>query len=298
MNLQGKVNRIGKTLSMYHRFLVSISKNYVPRLKEQVAVALSHNHSINYIVGKVVDAVDMIYRARPSESDKDLALLILEFGGPSLLDICHKANALPSCSTAYSMRKASCDINTNIGTSAAHCLRTNTEYNAEHSSYAYSIKADETYVTPRLRYDSKNNLVQGLCYEHGVPYKNFHSYEEANLLSEAVKAERVHVPKEVTLVGGCSLNNILATDVICAWPTCDKNNYYQSLEHFQSLANEYYEMTGKPPMNFSTDGDSTRRQVFHYLLSHELDSTTPLGAIFSGIPLVAFVCGVHNKTVI
>ena len=297
MNLQGKVNRIGETLSMHQRFLVSISQNNVPRLKELVAVALRHNRSINYIVGKVVDAVDMIYKARPSESDKDLALLILEFGGPSLLDICHKANALPSCSTAYRMRKNSCDISTNIGTPAAHCLRSNTNYNAEHSSYAYSIKADETYVTPRLRYDSKYDLVQGLCHEHGIPYKNFHSYEEANLLSEAVKAERVHVPKEVTLVGGCSLNNTLATDVICAWPTCDKNNYNQSFVMFQSLANEYYKITGKPPMNFSTDGDSTRRQVFNSLLSHELDSTSSLGAILSGIPLVDILCGVHNETV-
>ena len=184
------------------------------------------------------------------------------------------------------MRKNSCDISTNIGTPAAHCLRSNTNYNAEHSSYAYSIKADETYVTPRLRYDSKYDLVQGLCHEHGIPYKNFRSYEEANLLSEAVKAERVHVPKEVTLVGGCSLNNTLATDVICAWPTCDKNNYNQSFVMFQSLANEYYKITGKPPMNFSTDGDSTRRQVFNSLLSHELDSTSSLGAILSGIPLV------------
>ena len=65
----------------------------------------------------------------------------------------------------------------------------------------------------------------------------------------------------------------------------------------ESLADEYYNVTGKPVMNFSTDGDSTRRQVFNKLLSHELDANTTLGEIISGLPLVDELSGAHQETV-
>ena len=87
---------------------------------------MQNNQSISYITSKVVDAIDGIYQTRPSQEDKDLTFLILQFGGPSLLDICHKTNALPSVSTANRMSKELRDINTNIGTTPAQCFHTNT----------------------------------------------------------------------------------------------------------------------------------------------------------------------------
>ena len=78
-----------------------LSQNDVLRVKELVAIALKHNRSINYIVDKVLDAIAGIYRARPSNDDKELAFVVLKLGGPSLLNILCKANKLPSDSTAY-----------------------------------------------------------------------------------------------------------------------------------------------------------------------------------------------------
>ena len=80
--------------------MVLLSQNNVPRVKELVTVALKHQRSINYIVDKVVLAINKIYRARPSEEDKDLAFIVLKLGGPALLDILGKANKLPSSSVA------------------------------------------------------------------------------------------------------------------------------------------------------------------------------------------------------
>ena len=40
---------------------------------------------------KVVGAIEGVYRARPSDKDKDLPFVVLEFGGPSLLNILCKA---------------------------------------------------------------------------------------------------------------------------------------------------------------------------------------------------------------
>ena len=52
-----------------------------------MSVALKHNRSIKYIVDKVILAISKVYRARPSQEDKDLAFVVLKLGGPALLDI-------------------------------------------------------------------------------------------------------------------------------------------------------------------------------------------------------------------
>ena len=82
-----QLHRLNKSLSLYKRFMVLLSQNNVLRVKELVTVALKHQRSINYIVDKVVLAINKIYRARPTEEDKDLAFIVLKLGGPALLDI-------------------------------------------------------------------------------------------------------------------------------------------------------------------------------------------------------------------
>ena len=93
------------TLSLHERFLVSIAENNVPQLQQLVTVALRNNRKIPYILSKVMAVIDGIYSPNPSQDDKDLAFLVLKFGGPSLLNILYKAGILPSTSTAYRMAK-------------------------------------------------------------------------------------------------------------------------------------------------------------------------------------------------
>ena len=80
MNMHCKLNRLGTTLDMHQRFLLSISQNNIPRLPELVAVALRNKRSIQYILSKVLNVIDGVYLARPSQDDKELAYLILQFG--------------------------------------------------------------------------------------------------------------------------------------------------------------------------------------------------------------------------
>ena len=91
-----KANKLGKTLSLYKRFVLERSQNNIPRLENLVNVALRNRRSINYILEKCTLAISGIYKARASEEDKDLTFLVLKFGGPALLDILYRANHLPS----------------------------------------------------------------------------------------------------------------------------------------------------------------------------------------------------------
>ena len=231
LSLQCKLNKLGKTLDMHQRFLLNISNNDIPRLKELVSVALRNKHSVSYIVSKVVDAIDGVYLARPSQDDKDLTYLILQFGGPALLDICHRANAFPSSSTAYRMAKEQRDIDCSIDNTAKQCLQKNTSQNRDNSS--------RPYVNPHLSYDGKTDEIKGLCYQHGSCYKSFSSYEEAEILSEAVKNSTVHVPKECLVISGCAMNKTSPSDIMLAWPTCDKKDFQGTYDHFENqLSNQ------------------------------------------------------------
>ena len=297
MNMHRKLNRLGSTLDMHQRFLLCISQNNIPRLQQLVSVAVRNKRSIQYIVDKVLNAIDGLYLARPSHDDKELAYLILQFGGPALVDICHRANFLPSSSTAYRMAKELKKLDSNISYSAQMCMEKNTSLNKDNSTYGYSIKADETYVNPHVRYDSKYDEIKGVCYQHGSEFRSFSSYEEAEKLAEAVKNSEVHVPKECLVISGCSMNKTSPSDIILAWPTCDKQDFQGTYDHFESLSDKYLEMTGKPLMNFATDGDGTRRQVFNSLLNKTLDESTPVGEIICSLPLVDLLCGSHQETV-
>ena len=84
-------------------------------MKELVSVALKHNRSINYIVDKVGLAIHKVYRARPSEEDRDLAFVVLKLGGPAL----YATNKLPSTSLAYRMAKDVRSLDTPVTATAA-----------------------------------------------------------------------------------------------------------------------------------------------------------------------------------
>ena len=137
-------------------------------------------------------------------------------------------------------------------------MQDNTNLDHDNSSYAFSMKADETFVTPRPRYEAKDDDVQGLCTKHGVGYTKFNTYEVAEKLCEAVKNGTVHVPNEVTVVGGCAMDDTEPLQIVLAMPSCDKKDFDGSYKMFKELSEEYTRLTGKDLSNFSTDGDPLR----------------------------------------
>ena len=101
--MQRKLVNVNKSLELHQRFMLHIRENNIPKLHELVKVACNRNRGLEYTINKIVDAVDGVYNPRSSEDDKDLAFLILQYGGPGLLDIVHWALNFPSTSTAYHM---------------------------------------------------------------------------------------------------------------------------------------------------------------------------------------------------
>lgn len=90
-----------------------------------------------------------------NDDDKDLAFLVLKFGGPSLLDILHRAKCFPSTSVAYRMNKECPPIKSSVHMSVMECFKANIHGHFCISSkiFSLSIKCDETYVNRKFRYE-------------------------------------------------------------------------------------------------------------------------------------------------
>lgn len=94
------------------------------------------------------------------------------------------------------------------------------------SIHGLSIKSDETYINPALRYCPKTNQIVGVCKEHhGNVNLDFNSMEDAYLLQKKLKDDEVHIPKECLVTGLSSLVKNIPFEVLVMWPTCSKNNF-------------------------------------------------------------------------
>lgn len=134
------------------------------------------------------------------------------------------------------MAKTFKDTDLRMSNTIEDCIKINTTLSPENSTYAYSVKVDETYINTNLRYDSKTDEIKGLCYQHGIPFQKLSSYEEAEALAEAINDFSVHVPKECTVIYGCTMNSTTPSDILVAWPSCDKLNLHGQYEHFNKIS--------------------------------------------------------------
>ena len=299
LNNQRKIDRLSKCISFHQRLVSLIASNDVPNLKSLINVALKNQRSIHYIVSKVIDAIDGVYKARPTEKQKDLAFLVLKIGGPSLLDICHKANLLPSVSTAYRIAQKIKKFSSPITWSVKECFQENIDDSIV-NSFAISVKSDETFVTARPRYDERSNQIQGICYQHGAKNEHllrFESFQEAQNIQEAVNNGTIHIPKDCLVVGLNHLDEKAAVKALLCWPTCCKDDYDGTRKIFQAISDEVYQRCGKNVMNICTDGDGVRRQVVRDMMCYPVDETTPVGEIISKLAFVDRECGKRQETV-
>lgn len=156
LNNNRKLVTLNKSLMLHQRFMILIRENSIPKLHELVKVAMNRKRGLEYTITKMVDAIDGVYNPHSSEDDKDLAFLILQYGGPGLLD---RALNFPSSSTSYRLLKASrCMIKSSVNTEIEDFVF---NINIEQSSpkYGYMLKIDETYNDEKVRWILRQPLI-------------------------------------------------------------------------------------------------------------------------------------------
>ena len=87
--------------------MILIRDNNIPKLHQLVKVSCNRMRGLEYTITTMTKAIGKVYNARSGKDDVHLAFLILQYGGPGLLDIVHKALNFPSTSTAYRLLQSS-----------------------------------------------------------------------------------------------------------------------------------------------------------------------------------------------
>ena len=278
--------------------MILIKENSVPKIHEIVKVAMNRKRGLNYVVDKLVDAIDGVYNPHSSEDDKDLAFLIHQYGGPGLLEICHRALGFSSTSTSYRLLQKSKQVIHSSVVTPIDKFIDNIEIYEENPKYGFMLEIDETYTDKKVRWNPRDNRLYGFCYEHGR-FENleFTDYDSVENLSDMVKNGLLHVPKE-SMVVTCSSNSVnCKVQVVAALPTCSKKEIDFQASLIDKISTNFVEKNGAPLLNWSTDGDATRRRLFDGLMSYDLSISSAIYPVISRLRLMDTKVGRNEETV-
>ena len=181
-------------------------------------------------MNKLIYAIDGIYSSNPSQDDKDLAFLILQFGGPGLLDIMHRAIGFPNI-----LDDQRNNTNVNINQCQTRRFLKNININPDLPAYRNKVKMDETYVDVKTRWCPLDNKGYGFCYLHSRDLNlEFNSYEDICSLCD----------KECMVMAVSSNSTKKNAHPVLIWPTCSKSESDSQLQLIQELSDSFYLKNG------------------------------------------------------
>ncbi|KAG2117596.1 hypothetical protein DEU56DRAFT_919052 [Suillus clintonianus] len=259
-------------LDDYHRFLMAISDNDIPRLQQIINVALRDGASIRGIVNKLEDALEGVYRPRGyGADDLDIATLVYRLGGRQLLFALNKTLDLPSLRT--------------LQTLSVFTLITPTI----ESPRGVSLMVDEMAIEEMAIHYPRYNKIGGLCWKHSSLIDPvLRTYDSAVRIAQKIHDGEVHLGKEVTVIGAACFGEEELYPILVA-PTC-KTEDSKDTEIVLARAIQRWNATDADQIvgsvwSFATDGDATRRAGGHWLfLKNPLSMHSPLYGILSNMP--------------
>ncbi|KAG1782210.1 hypothetical protein EV702DRAFT_1240022 [Suillus placidus] len=300
LKLQG-LNESRQHMSMltqlddYHRLLMAISEQDIPRLWQIINVAMHNGASVQEIVNKLEDALEGAYRPRGyGASDLDIATLVFHLGGRQLLFALNQSLGLPSIRTLRT-RSTFTTLTPTIGPIRNEQLDENIRSVVLSSCTnitilrGVSLMVDKIALEEMVVHLGKYNKITGLCWKHShVVDPVLRTYDSAVTIAQKIQDGDVHLGKELTVIGiACFREDELYP--ILAAPTC-KTEDARDMEGLLTHAIERWNATGAasvvgPVWSFATDGDATRRAAGHRLfLRNALSPDSELYGILGNMP--------------
>ena len=299
LNIVRKVAKMAKTLELHKRLMILIKDNNIPQLHHILTIAMKNHRSVNYIIGKIGDAIDGLYRCNYSETDKDIAFLVLQYGGPALLHILHRSLHFPSHSTIYRMLKSKQEINTALDIEFDAIVPQNfcPSVQTNLPARGYMLKIDDTYLNANIRWNTADNKMYGVCYEHGRSVNmNFNTYDDIHNIKQLYDDGLLHIPNscQVTIIS----NN--AKDAkglpVLVMPTCSRSDTLQQRKMIVAISEGMVKNHGFPLLNWGTDGDGTRRIIFNAMSKYEVQPSSLIYPIVSSCRLLDQTAGKYEET--
>ena len=295
INLQRKIARMAKALSVHKRLTMFLEQNDVPKLRQTMGAALLHGASMNVLLEKLTETIEGTYQARGeySETQYDAVTLVVRLGGPKLLFALARPLGLPSLSD---WRRHQDNLVQLWAGAGLDDLEETTMHNLvellgdprlpsfvppeEKMTWAWMV--DEIAINSVADYHRGTKKVHGFCYDHssGVSFSAT-SNDNIRRLRELMDSGVIHCCGEgqrqvkealVLSIAPFDSKEYYARAVVIL-PTCKAGNFRQQLGimHYTEqlwdshFANHY----GRLEHGFS-DGDAPRRIAF------EVDMSVPM----------------------
>ncbi|KZV92761.1 hypothetical protein EXIGLDRAFT_674728, partial [Exidia glandulosa HHB12029] len=255
--------RRNTALNTHQRFIRFVASKNVAQLGSAIAVSVRNGFGINGLFEKVIDLYEERYMPKGfSQDDYDLMAMVYGMGGRSAAIVV--AHALGKPSIRALKRHRNC---LPIEASAGYPTRAEVSRNLDaafpriiadlmpSSKGIVGVVAmvDEVCIEPRSRYHPGKNVIYGPCREHSRGYSlEFNSLDDANVLWDAIIAEKVHLGTEATVF---ALGPLLGeTGAYTARPihisaSCKRETAPQHARLLETDAEYYPELADIPLLN-------------------------------------------------
>ena len=292
-----KLKRMLANLEDHNSLVMALSQANIPWLRQLLKTALHNGASIRTIVCMIEDALERGYWPRGHTAEAtDLTLLIYWLGGRSLLFALSRQLALPSLHTLHS-KMSFVKITLTIGCISIDTIKKNIRDTiaGPHLEaglmvfHGVSLLINEMALEEAAVYLLMANGVGGLCWTHShLIDPTLYNYQSAINIVTSLKAGKVHLGKEVTVIGAHIFGEDRLYPILTA-PTCKFEDTTDMEFVFNTAISGWQAAGGEedigPLWSFATDGDATRRKAGHRVfLKNQLPITSLLHSMLSNLP--------------
>ncbi len=141
----------------------------------------------------------------------------------------------------------------------------------------FTIKMDELAVTPRVRWNSKNNELVGTCFNHKEFQSSYEFKNELNLhqLKNNLKSNKLHLAKESLLVTLSAITNNSddkIPKILCNMPLCSHKNGNVIKDIINEIDSTFERLNPNSNIvNVATNGDPYRRNILNQMREENKD---------------------------
>lgn len=221
LNDARKLVRKEGALQLQKQFMMAIGSRKVERVEKIVAICLRRKMGMKAILETYERAARGVYRPRSYTEEEELkARLLWRMGGCSASNFAYKALGLPSyrktrrlelvppiipCSRSPSLS----DIKKNVVSS----FKPIGDLVQKHGIRHQILMFDEVALERRLRWQRLNNMILGVCQEHGSQVSlEFKTAGDVHALIDALARKEIHFSSEVS-------TSIMQMSCICVMNT-------------------------------------------------------------------------------
>ncbi|KAG6819936.1 hypothetical protein H0H93_007260 [Arthromyces matolae] len=311
LKLSIKISRRNKHLDAWKRLAISIGTEDIPRIRSLMAIEHKRGRSVFSMLEKIDRAAQRAYRPLGYQrADFERAFLILKLGGRSAARIAQYSLGTPSID-ATKRHIVTVPLKSSPAVPTMSELKENlalcyppAKNTSDGVILGMTIQVDEIKLQERLRWDSRSNMILGVCREHGHHcVLDFRTIAQAEDIQDMLIKKKVHLATEATVIAASILSSN-STEYSARPFVISGSCKRESVEAQTTLLQTSITALTASQMDsnrrlycVASDGDSRRRRaLISIALCRELPATSKIYPLLAPLRLFNFFCGDDDLT--